>query len=49
MDQNPDLIYENLHFIPHHIPDNERKDYKFNIEEYKDAVVMPWYRNQDQP
>jgi|FrelakmetLWP11LW_1041352.scaffolds.fasta_scaffold141888_1 hypothetical protein len=28
------------------ISDEKRKDFKFNVEEYKDAVVMPWYRNQ---
>ncbi|XP_050314512.1 endoribonuclease Dcr-1 isoform X2 [Anthonomus grandis grandis] len=44
-----DIIYENLNFVPHMIPDEDRKGYKFNIDEYKDAVVMPWYRNQDQP
>ncbi|KAF7267578.1 hypothetical protein GWI33_019216 [Rhynchophorus ferrugineus] len=44
-----DVIYEKLHFVPQHIPDEDRKDYKFNIDDYKDAVVMPWYRNQDQP
>ena len=28
------------------ISDEKRKDFKFDVEEYKDAVVMPWYRNQ---
>lgn len=31
------------------IPDDDRKNYVFNADEYRDAVVMPWYRNQDQP
>uniref|UniRef100_A0A1I7XT52 Dicer-like protein 1 n=1 Tax=Heterorhabditis bacteriophora TaxID=37862 RepID=A0A1I7XT52_HETBA len=32
------------------IPDSEqRKHYKFRAEDYKDAVVMPWYRNVEQP
>lgn len=31
------------------IPDNQRKDFKFQKELYTDAVVMPWYRNQDFP
>ncbi|XP_066152978.1 endoribonuclease Dcr-1 isoform X1 [Euwallacea fornicatus] len=44
-----DLIYENLNFVPRLISDEDRKGYVFDIEEYKDAVVMPWYRNQDQP
>ncbi|CAL8072692.1 unnamed protein product [Orchesella dallaii] len=29
--------------------DEDRKDYKFQAEEYIDAVVMPWYRNHDVP
>ncbi|CAG9816847.1 unnamed protein product [Phaedon cochleariae] len=44
-----DLIYENLSAMPVLIPDKERKDYVFKEEDYRDAVVMPWYRNQDQP
>ncbi|CAG9759991.1 unnamed protein product [Ceutorhynchus assimilis] len=44
-----DIIYQSLNFIPKHIEDKDRTDYKFNTEEYRDAVVMPWYRNQDQP
>ena len=31
------------------VPDEERKDFKFDEEDYSDAVIMPWYRNQDQP
>lgn len=31
------------------LSDEERKDYKFKESDYSDAVVMPWYRNQDQP
>ncbi|CAG0883281.1 unnamed protein product [Darwinula stevensoni] len=34
---------------PETISDEERKDYNFCEDNYKDAVVMPWYRNQDQP
>ncbi|RZF36221.1 hypothetical protein LSTR_LSTR008547 [Laodelphax striatellus] len=35
--------------VPHDIPDEERKDFVFDPVKYLDAVVMPWYRNQDQP
>lgn len=31
------------------VNDHERKGYKFRREEYLDAVVTPWYRNNDQP
>ncbi|KJH42284.1 double stranded RNA binding domain protein [Dictyocaulus viviparus] len=29
--------------------EEERKNFKFKAEDYKDAVVMPWYRNLEQP
>ena len=29
--------------------DEERREFKFEIESYNDSVIMPWYRNQDQP
>ena len=29
--------------------DADRDGFVFNAEDYSDAVVMPWYRNQDQP
>lgn len=44
-----DLIYKNLTTIPEVIPDENRKNYEFREKDYLDAVVMPWYRNQDQP
>ncbi|KAH1023571.1 hypothetical protein HUJ04_012751 [Dendroctonus ponderosae] len=44
-----DVIYKSLDFVPQLIPDEARIKYQFDIENYKDAVVMPWYRNQDQP
>jgi len=31
------------------VPDEERTDFVFDPEEFSDAVVMPWYRNRDQP
>ncbi|CAG9855440.1 unnamed protein product [Phyllotreta striolata] len=44
-----DVIFDNLIVAPTFIPDEQRTDYEFNEAEYSDAVVMPWYRNQDQP
>ena len=32
-----------------YIPDNEREKFEFISESYTDAVIMPWYRNQDHP
>ena len=31
------------------LSNENRKGYKFQREDYADAVVMPWYRNNDQP
>merc|ERR1719470_314543 len=31
------------------LPDEERADFSFDASDYTDAVIMPWYRNQDQP
>uniref|UniRef100_A0A6P7H6F8 ribonuclease III n=1 Tax=Diabrotica virgifera virgifera TaxID=50390 RepID=A0A6P7H6F8_DIAVI len=44
-----DLIFNNLTTTPEFIVDEKRVDYEFKAEAYSDAVVMPWYRNQDQP
>ncbi|KAF2884859.1 hypothetical protein ILUMI_21336 [Ignelater luminosus] len=44
-----DLIYKNRDVLPQIVPEEERVDYQFDPSHYKDAVVMPWYRNQDQP
>jgi endoribonuclease Dicer len=35
--------------VPSYVSDEERKDKPFDYNKFKDAVVMPWYRNQDQP
>lgn len=43
------LIYENKDVRPEHIPSEERVNYQFDSSKYRDAVIMPWYRNQDQP
>uniref|UniRef100_A0A182N750 ribonuclease III n=1 Tax=Anopheles dirus TaxID=7168 RepID=A0A182N750_9DIPT len=34
---------------PTFIPDEARKGYAFDVNKFRDAVVMPWYRNRDQP
>ncbi|XP_058059777.1 endoribonuclease Dcr-1 [Anopheles bellator] len=34
---------------PTFIPDEARKGYAFDVSKFRDAVVMPWYRNRDQP
>lgn len=44
-----DLITENLNMMPTIVPEENRKDKEFDPNKFKDAVVMPWYRNQDQP
>lgn len=44
-----DLIYKNRNDRPKTVPEEERCKYSFDPVQYKDAVVMPWYRNQDQP
>ena len=31
------------------VTDEDRAGFEFNENDYKDAVIMPWYRNQDQP
>nr|AUZ94233.1 dicer-1 [Recilia dorsalis] len=44
-----ELIYSRREEMPHHISDKERQLFVFDAVKYHDAVVMPWYRNQDQP
>lgn len=44
-----DTIYENRELTPQVVPEEDRKDFQFDSDKYSDAVVMPWYRNQDQP
>ena len=31
------------------LSDEARKDFQFERQTFLDAVIMPWYRNQDQP
>jgi endoribonuclease Dicer len=44
-----DRIYENRDLRPHPVPEEERVNFVFEAGKYHDAVIMPWYRNQDQP
>ncbi|XP_044744812.1 endoribonuclease Dcr-1 [Coccinella septempunctata] len=44
-----ELINENLTILPEIVPEEKRANYNFDPKKYEDAVVMPWYRNQDQP
>ncbi|KAK3931803.1 Endoribonuclease Dcr-1 [Frankliniella fusca] len=44
-----DCIYDRRNLSPKPVAECERKDFKFDACKYQDAVVMPWYRNQDQP
>lgn len=43
------LIQENVNSIPKYVSNEERNGNIFDHNTFKDAVVMPWYRNQDQP
>lgn len=42
-------IQKNANTIPQYVSDEERKNQPFEFNRFKDSVVMPWYRNQDQP
>ncbi|KAK9499033.1 hypothetical protein O3M35_003549 [Rhynocoris fuscipes] len=44
-----ELIYNRRDEFPHNVSEEERKNFVFDPARYHDAVVMPWYRNQDQP
>ncbi|KAJ1531645.1 hypothetical protein ONE63_000316 [Megalurothrips usitatus] len=44
-----DRIYDKRNLNPRPIAENDRRDFIFEASKYQDAVVMPWYRNQDQP
>lgn len=43
------LISDNFNKMPEAIPDEVRQAQDFDANKFRDAVVMPWYRNQDQP
>ncbi|KAL1399066.1 hypothetical protein pipiens_008494, partial [Culex pipiens pipiens] len=44
-----DIIAKSVDKMPTFIPDENRTNYTFDNVQFRDAVVMPWYRNQDQP
>ena len=44
-----ECIYSSRHLAPRCIPDEDRRDFAFDANRYNDAVIMPWYRNRDQP
>ncbi|KAH8295141.1 hypothetical protein KR018_007712 [Drosophila ironensis] len=44
-----DVIQANGNTMPRQVPDEERQAQPFDAQRFQDAVVMPWYRNQDQP
>jgi len=44
-----ECIYQNRNAVPTKVPEEERKNFKFDSSKYHDAVIMPWYRSQDQP
>ena len=44
-----EVVYARREESPQLIPEENRKDFKFDPVLYSDSVVMPWYRNQDQP
>ncbi|XP_017052543.1 endoribonuclease Dcr-1 [Drosophila ficusphila] len=44
-----ELIQANGNTMPRAVPDEERQAQAFDAQRFQDAVVMPWYRNQDQP
>jgi len=43
------VIQQSITMTPQFISDEDRKSQIFDNNRFKDAVVMPWYRNQDQP
>ncbi|XP_017114515.1 endoribonuclease Dcr-1 [Drosophila elegans] len=44
-----ELIQANGNTMPRAVSDEERQAQAFDAQRFQDAVVMPWYRNQDQP
>lgn len=44
-----EVISKNCNRMPTAVSDETRNATQFDPNTFKDAVVMPWYRNQDQP
>ena len=44
-----ECIYENRNAVRTKVPEEDRRNFKFDASKYHDAVIMPWYRSQDQP
>lgn len=44
-----ECIYLNRNSTPSRISEESRQSFTFDPSKYHDAVIMPWYRNQDQP
>lgn len=44
-----ELIADKCDQMPQEVPESIRRAQTFDREKFSDAVVMPWYRNQDQP
>ncbi|KAI4495974.1 hypothetical protein M0802_008189 [Mischocyttarus mexicanus] len=42
-------IFKNRNTFPTEVPEKQRKTFIFDPSKYNDAVIMPWYRSQDQP
>lgn len=43
------LIQQKVNMTPQYVSDQDRNNQPFDHNRFIDAVVMPWYRNQDQP
>lgn len=41
-----ELIKLNVNMVPDFVSEEQRKTQNFDYNRFKDAVVMPWYRNQ---
>ncbi|XP_043489191.1 endoribonuclease Dcr-1 isoform X3 [Polistes fuscatus] len=44
-----ECIYDNRNTFPIEVPEENRREFTFDSSKYNDAVIMPWYRSQDQP
>ncbi|XP_043263545.1 endoribonuclease Dcr-1 [Colletes gigas] len=44
-----EYIYVNRNSVPTKVPEEVRRNFNFDASKYHDAVIMPWYRSQDQP